>query len=306
MSEVDKNSNSNKESSGFANFFKTIGHWFKRMFCGASKDLKKANVFDVEKIESPAKMAVKTFFRRKLAVVALVVLISLFLFVFIGPAIFPMDVNFVDVDQQNISPGMSMRSVPSGLKNDIRTISSYGTFSVGVSNDNTLYIWGIAKNNLTNINYKDMPEEIQPGSVYLAAAGTDHVVAVVINKDDPTKGHLVIWGDKNRGQYGYNTGNSEDKMIELPKEILNGDLELSKIGQLNAGKQVSALVYDGKAYLWGSQYSCLNLERLYTRANETDKRIAKVVFTNYFGLILCEDGSETLPSTISETKTVFP
>ena len=38
-------------------------------------------------------MATKAFFRRKLAVVALVVLIGMFLFVFIGPYFVPMDLN---------------------------------------------------------------------------------------------------------------------------------------------------------------------------------------------------------------------
>ena len=40
---------------------------------------------EVEKIESPSVMTLKAFFRRKLAVAALFVLVSLFLFVFIGP-----------------------------------------------------------------------------------------------------------------------------------------------------------------------------------------------------------------------------
>ena len=60
----------------------TLGSWFKRMFKGGSKELSEDEKFAVEKIESPSVMAVKAFFRRPLAVIALVVLISLFLLVF--------------------------------------------------------------------------------------------------------------------------------------------------------------------------------------------------------------------------------
>ena len=76
------------------NVLSTLWRWTKRMFLGASKELSEDDRFTVEKIESPSVMAVKAFFRRKLAVVALIVLISLFLFVFIGPKVVPMDVNY--------------------------------------------------------------------------------------------------------------------------------------------------------------------------------------------------------------------
>ena len=63
--------------------FATLWRWVKRAFWGAGKELSEDDRFVVEKIESPSVMAVKAFFRRKLAVAALLVLISMFLFVFI-------------------------------------------------------------------------------------------------------------------------------------------------------------------------------------------------------------------------------
>jgi hypothetical protein len=81
---MSKNNNNTAKRGVFA----TLGRWLKRMFFGASKELMEDDRFTIEKIESPSVMAVKSFFRRKLAVVALVVLISMFLFVFIGPYCF--------------------------------------------------------------------------------------------------------------------------------------------------------------------------------------------------------------------------
>ena len=69
----------------------TLWRWTKRMFWGASKELTQDEKLFVEKIESPGKMAVKAFFRRKLAVTALVILIAMFLLVFVGPLFVPMD-----------------------------------------------------------------------------------------------------------------------------------------------------------------------------------------------------------------------
>ena len=53
--------------------FSTLWRWTRRMFMGAGKELSEDDRFAVEKIESPSVMAFKAFFRRKLAVVALVV-----------------------------------------------------------------------------------------------------------------------------------------------------------------------------------------------------------------------------------------
>ncbi|MBQ9130600.1 MAG: 4Fe-4S binding protein [Clostridia bacterium] len=82
--------NKDNKNTAKTGVFATLWRWTKRMFMGASKELVE-DKFAVEQIESPSTMAVKAFFRRKLAVVALVVLVSLFLFVFIGPLVVPMD-----------------------------------------------------------------------------------------------------------------------------------------------------------------------------------------------------------------------
>ena len=80
MSKENKNT---ANGNVFANVISTLWRWTKRMVVGVDKEMTDEERFAVEQIESPSVMAVKAFFRRKLAVVALVVLVSLFLLVFI-------------------------------------------------------------------------------------------------------------------------------------------------------------------------------------------------------------------------------
>ena len=102
----EKGSASKKHSfrSAVSSTFSTLWRWITRTVMGPSKSLVDMDVTTVENLESPTKMALKSFFRRKLAVVALVVLMSLFLFVFIGSLFIPMDINYNDPLQANISP----------------------------------------------------------------------------------------------------------------------------------------------------------------------------------------------------------
>ena len=194
--------NKQKENKSARGGFK-IGRWFSRMFMGASKELSDSEIFAVEKLESPSKLAVKAFFRRKIAVVSLVVLIAMFILVFVGPLFLPMDVNFIDANQANIAPNMTMRKVPAGMKNNIASISGTSLFSVGVSEDNNIYLWGYPKNTLSKVDYSEIPEELKDGKTYMASAGNDHVIAI------STSGKLIGWGVNSRGQYGYFQGNKD-------------------------------------------------------------------------------------------------
>ena len=129
----------NKNTAG--GLFSTLWRWTKRMVMGGSKELTDEEKFAVEQIESPSVMAVKAFFRRKLAVAALILLLSLFLFVFVGPYFFPMDLTYTDPLQANMAPIYSLMDVPDGLKDNVRIINGTSDFTVGVSNDNNFYMW---------------------------------------------------------------------------------------------------------------------------------------------------------------------
>lgn len=123
--------------------------WLGRLFFGGSKGLaddieaKRAAKNDVEEIVSPVKQIVRGFMERKLAVGALCVVIAMFLLVFIGPLFMTNYTDtYTEVTQANLPPTMSMLSVPSELKNDIKMLDSYGSFSVGLSNAGKVYVWG--------------------------------------------------------------------------------------------------------------------------------------------------------------------
>ena len=265
----------------------TLGRWFRRMFFGASKEL---DVLEVEKLESPSKLAIKAFFRRKLAVAALIVLLSLFLFVFIGPYFFPMHLTYTDNLQANIAPNFSMLSVPSGLKGNIRDINGCSNFTVGVSNDNTLYMWGYTKDALTKLDYSKFPDIIEEGNVLMASAGFDHIIAIT------TDGHIVGWGNKNNGQYG--AANEADGYISMDRVLSEAGFEkdgdyykipdTSKIEQLVCGYQATALVIDGHAYMWGN---ARNYDNMKTLAEKQSGDIAKVAMTNYRIVVMKDDGS---------------
>ena len=278
---------------------KTLWRWTKRMFLGASKELSEMDVMAVENLESPSKMAVKTFFRRKLAVAALVVLVSLFLFVFLAPIFIPINLNYTDSLQANIAPNYSMLSVPKGLRNNVKTISGFANFTVGVSNDNTLYMWGYTEDALKNTDLSEFPEEIEEGKVYTAAAGSDHVVAITIV--DENKGKLVAWGDKTRAQYGYSA--TGDGLVYMPEWLANETIDLDKIEQLVCGYQVTALVYDGHLYMWGNKNALINLPEMVSAA--ANKPVKEVALGNYYGLILYKDGTVESPANLNSKTTVI-
>lgn len=270
--------NENKKRS----ILSTVFGWLRRMVVGASKELSDEEKFAVENLESPSKLAVKAFFRRKLAVGALAVLVSLFLLVFIGPLFIPMDINYIDPLQANMAPNYSMLSVPKELAGKIRELNGVSNFTVGVSKDNTLYIWGATKDALTDADYAAFPEEIQPGKVLTAAAGSDHVIAVT------TDGKVIGWGTNSNGQFGY-VKNENDPYLQMPVEFIEGTIDASKVEQLICGYQATGLVLDGKLYLWGNTKTLLNMKSLLEAAE--GKTVKKVAFSNYYGIVLFDDGT---------------
>ncbi len=269
----------NNKNTSSKNPVATVFGWLKRMFMGASKTV---DVFEVEKIESPTKQTVKAFFRRKLAVTALVILICLFLLVFIGPLFIPMDLTYTDPLQANIAPIYSMCSVPDDLADNVRDINGFSNFTVGVDTDNNFYIWGSTKDHLSKIDLAQLPDQIQPGKVYAAAAGSDHIIALT------TDGHIIGWGAKSNGQYGANT----EVAAPMPEELINGTVDISKFQQLTAGYQGTALVVDGKAYFWGNDRTYLNLAEM-AGNDEYNTDVKKVAMTNYYAVVLKNDGSIT-------------
>ena len=269
-----KNNGSSKKG-----LFKTIGNWFGRLFFGGSNHLEKelkemndddaARAADVEEIVSPGKQVVRTFMERKLAVCALVLLVAMFIIMFVGPMFMPNYYDsYTEVTQKSIEPNMSMMSVPKELKNDIKMIDGYGSFSVGLSNAGKVYVWGSTGIGTTGIDVADIPEEVQNAKIAMAAAGIDHIVA--IGED----GTVYCWGNSKLGQYGTLAeaeARGEDanpNIAYMPQELADNGVDVANVKKLTAGYQCTAiLMNDGTLYLWGNKLTYANVD-LFLAAGE--------------------------------------
>ena len=250
-------SNNKKKQGG------TLTRWFRRIFFGGSREL--ANEMenadhsnDVEEIVSPTKRIIRGFMERKLAVAALIFVVAMFLFVMIAPLFIDNYYDsYTETTQQNIPPTMSMMSVPNELKNDIKMIDSFGSWSVGLSNAGEVYVWGATSLGTTGKDMKDIPDEVKNANIQWVAAGIDHAIAI----DD--KGKVYGWGANKLGQYGYFDPEEYNGIINMPEEVLNGTIDVANIKKVTCGYQASAiLMNDGTAYIWGNTNAYSNLENI--------------------------------------------
>ena len=176
------------------NFFGRLSGWVRRVFFGGSREL--ADSIDVEEVVSPIGQIVRNFMERRLAVGALIVVILMFLLVFLGPVFMPNYYDsYTEVTQKNVAPTMRMMSVPSALKNDIKMIDSYGSFSVGLSNSGDVYVWGATQLGTTGIDIGEIPDAVKNDTIAYVAAGIDHIIAI------SESGKVYGWGSNKHGQY---------------------------------------------------------------------------------------------------------
>ena len=253
---------------------KTLVRWGKRLFFGGKHELTQEQKLSVENIENPTKMIVKSFFGKKLAVVSLVFLILMFVFVFVGPVINPIDLGYTESLHKNIAPGFTMMDVPKELKNNVDTISTFSSFSVGLSKEGKVYTWGQTKlsNSTNKVNVANLPDEVENGNVKFVAAGYDHAIAIT------EEGKVIGWGEKSNAQYGNESNMSgSSQIIEMPEELLNGTIDVNQVKQVACGYQVSAIVMkDGSCYYWGNyKAGAANLRSALRHGN-----IDYITFTN--------------------------
>ncbi len=254
---------------------KRISARIKRLFVGGAPEYPENH--ENEKTESPSKLLLASFFRRKTAVLALLIFLGLFLFVFIAPQFVSLDVNYTDPLQQNVAPSYSMLSIPKKLKKQIADVDGFSDFTVGLGLDGKVFVWGNSKNRLQKTDLKEIPEEVRRLGAVAVAAGKDHVLALT------KTGELVGWGDKSCGQYG-----TEPVLnaLSMPME-LSERVEPDSVKQLACGYQASALVLkDGNAFVWGNKNTVRNLEELVGVSG-----VEKVVFSNSAIVALLKDGS---------------
>lgn len=248
--------------------------WLRRMFFGASKELTMAD----ERYDSPSKLAVKRFFRRPLATGAVVVLLGMFLFVFIGSAISPADLTETGSEMlhTNMAPTQSLMKLPKQMKDGAVDISSRGTFTIGLDTEGQVYMWGYYFNVSGDEarNVMTIPEEVKNSKIVHVAAGSDHCVA--ISED----GHVYAWGEYDNGQYGLN-GSMIASARKEPDELLEGTIDASAVKQLICGNQVTAiLMEDGTIYAWGNDGLCATNLSSVIKHGKQDSKLVKLAFTN--------------------------
>lgn len=248
--------------------------WLRRMFFGGSKELTLAD----ERFDSPGKLAVKRFFRNPLATGAAIILAGMFLFVFIGSAIAPVDLTETGSEMlhTNMAPTQSLMKLPEGMKDGVVDISSRGTFTIGVDTEGKVSMWGQYVN-ISGDPARDVmniPEEVKNSKIAHVAAGSDHCVA--ISQD----GHVYAWGEYDNGQYGLE-GSMIASARKEPDELLNGTIDASQVRQLICGNQVTAiLMEDGTIYAWGNDgLSATNLSSV-IKHGKNESKIVKLAFTN--------------------------
>ena len=264
------------------NPFRVLARWFVRWFMGQKYEEKwflnkdkekeeteaKENVpDDSDLIISPGRQMFNTFIKRKFAVVSVIVVIVMFLIVFIVPNFMEKySDSYTETTLKNIPPNRTMMSVPDELKNDIKEIDSYGSFSVGLSNSGDVYVWGASKIGATGLNVKDIPEEVQNANIAIVAAGVDHVVAFDYD------GNFYGWGSNRFGQYAVTDALLENPNIAcVPDVVLNGEIEVEHIKKLTCGYQATALLMDdGTVYVWGNKQTYPNMDSFIGKDNIED------------------------------------
>ncbi len=266
MSKKNQNNASSKKG-----VFATLGGWGRRLWRGGSNDLadqmekqaqENASAFDAEEIVSPGRQILNNFLERKLAVGALITLICMFIIMFVGPLMMPKYYDsYTEVTQKSIPPTMSMMSVPGQLKKEgIKAIDGFGSFTVGLSNEGNVFVWGATKIGTTGVDVSEIPEEVKNSKIEMIAAGIDHVVAIT------DEGKVLCWGAKDLGQYGTLTevidnGGDPNPSIAYMPEILAEGIDVSRIKKLTAGYQCSAIIMDdGTLYLWGNKNAYANMD----------------------------------------------
>ncbi len=276
--EKDKDTKKKKRPSSF-------GYMFRRMFFGgADAKMTAAN----ERYDSPSKLAVKRFFRKPLATGAVIVLLAMFLFVLIGPLFAPVDLSYIDPLHTNVAPTMNLMHLPDALKTNAKSITSNGTFTLGLSESGKVYVWGYYNTFSTNPqeDVMQIPEAVQNSKIAFAAAGYDHCIA--IGED----GTVYGWGEYNNGQYGRDgrmTG--LPGFVAQPDELIDGKIDVAQVAQLICGNQATAiLMQDGTFYAWGNSNS--GMQNLASMQKEVadGKKFKKICFTNTDMFAITEDG----------------
>ena len=144
-------------------------------------------------------------------------------------------------------------------------IDSYGPFSVGLSKDGEVFLWGIERIGASGETMA-IPDEVKNAKIAYVAAGQDHAIA--IGED----GKFYGWGSNRFGQYDVNEKILNNPNLEpVPDVVLKGEVDVSHIKKVACGYQASAILMDdGTLYIWGNKQAYSNMEKFIGKDNIQD------------------------------------
>ncbi len=226
----------------------------------------KEPVFSLEEesIMSPTKMVVRNFKRNRLAMAGLLAFIMLFVVIFGGTVLFPIDLYETEPVLRNTQPGTGYITVPNQVKNiGVQEISSGITFSIALANDGNVYAWGVDVRGVLNV-----PKEVNDENIVKITSGDRHALALT------SGGRVLGWGNNNFNQ------------SEVPFEI-QAVLQLERVVDIIAGDQYSAVLTNkGNIYAWGATLAT----RFDIVPSAYQGNIAKVAPSSFNILLLDKDG----------------
>ncbi len=230
-----------KNDNQLFRYLKSFGSTIASLFVGGKAKQQKTakTLLEEEAIASPSKTALRNFLRNKLAMIGLIAFVVLMLVVFIGGNLRPYDAYYQQPVLRNIGPGYGYLNVPNDLKEEgIESISSGITFSVGLSQEGKVYIWGKDYDNVFSI-----PEEVHNSDIEQVVSGDRHIIALTADDE------IIGWGNQGHAQ------------TSLPFEIQQ-PIRTQGIKKIGAGDQYSIVLTDtGNVYAWGSTLAN-NLNRI--------------------------------------------
>ena len=222
---------------------------------------KKLSLYEEAQVQSPLRTIITTFRSNKVSMIGLIVFLIILGIVLIGPVLKPIDLAFSETSQINIAPGFDMMKIPPSLVGRIQDITVGPTYSVGVSTDGEVYIWGKTKITDT-MDIKNLP--IDMGKIVKVSAGFDHLI--LLNEE----GKLFFSGN-NRQQQSTPTYAVEN---------------LNNIKDIEAGFQASiVLTEDGWSHYFGN-----SMNNDYNEFHPYQGNLKKVVTTADAVLGLTNDG----------------
>lgn len=224
-------------------------------------------------ITSPAKMAVKNYFRNPLGVIGLVLLVAMLLVIFVGSAIIPFNPYQSEGTLINVPPGSGYMNYPSEMeKEGVEKISVGNTFGVGLTKEGNVYYWG--KDNEDNV--LEMPDDIkektQGKKIKDVTAGDRHIL--IATEDNEV--------------YGW--GNDSFQQTTLPP-MQESTVKEEKVKKLGAGVQYSVILTEkNNIIVWGSTMN----SRLDLIPSEVQGKVEDFATNGTNILALLKDGSAKL------------